>query len=178
MPSNGYEFENILPITLTVEGGKTRDHRGDTNRGISQETYDAFRKQKKLPIKSVLDLTYGETKEFYQDEFYKRPKIDKLSGKLRMNVFDYAVHSSPKQAIMDLQKIVGTKADGIIGDKTLAKVEKFVTKYGDKALSLKLLKARADYLTNLVITNPQKYGQFEEGWGNRIKFLSDLTESD
>lgn len=178
MPENGYEFENILPITLTVEGGATRDHRGDTNRGISQQTYDSWAKQNDKPKKSVMELTYGETKDFYESEFYKRPKIDKLLGKVRMNVFDYGVHSSPVKAIQDLQKIVGAKPDGIIGPKTLAKVEKYVAKYGEKGLSMKILQSRASYLSELVAKDPVKYGQFEGGWGNRIKYLTDLTETE
>ena len=64
-------FEDEIKVILINEGGysnKKSDRGGETNRGITQTTYNNF--QKKYPTiiksKSVKDLELSEVKEFYK----------------------------------------------------------------------------------------------------------------
>lgn len=68
---------------------KEFDSGGLTNRGITQKTYDLFRKTKKLKPKSVLQMSENERnaiiKEFYQDPV----RADKLPEKISYVVTDW-----------------------------------------------------------------------------------------
>lgn len=167
------QFNRILPQTLEFEGGLTADHAGLTNYGVTQPAYDAYLKSQKRPSQSVKEITYGEVKDLYYRDFYQKPKISQLPEKLSGAVFDYAVNSGPKKAVMDLQKIVGSDADGVIGPKTLAAVKEYIGKNGEDALIGNLIDTRESYLQDLIDSNPQKYGRFANGWGNRLNKLRD-----
>lgn len=161
-------FDTMLVNTLKFEGGYTVDHRGETNRGITQPTYDSYTKQKGIPTKNVKDLTYGEGYSFYEDEFYKKPKIDKLPYNVGGVVFDFGVNAGPVTAIKSLQRIVGTKDDGIIGDKTITAVHKYIDKNGENELINTLVSDRQIYNNNLILKDPSVYGDYERGWRDRL----------
>lgn len=167
-------FGKILPVTLTFEGGTTVDTGGLTHRGITQSTYDAYAKQNKMASKPVTNLNYGETKDFYSNEFYKKPKIDKLPERVQGVAFDYAVNSGAGQAVKTIQKIVGTDADGVIGKNTLKAIDEYVSKNGDTALASKIVDERMNHLSELISSNPQKYSPYAQGWANRINKLRDI----
>ena len=59
-------------------------------------------------------------------KYYVRPKIVDLALVWREPVLDFAVHWGQGRAIRTLQRILGLKADGIIGSKTI--VESFKNK--------------------------------------------------
>lgn len=175
------KFNQYLNNLLGVEGGYTSDHRGATNYGVSQPTYDGYLKEKKMPSKKVKDLTYGEVKDFYQTEFYAKPKIDKVadfSPSAAGVLFDHAVNAGNQTAIKHLQQVVGSKDDGVIGEKTLKAVEDYVKKNGDKALSKAILKKQADHYAELVTKDPDKYGKYLNGWKNRITKTTSLYASE
>lgn len=167
-------FDSMLMNTLKFEGGYTVDHRGQTNRGITQPTYDSYAKQKGVPTKDVKDLTFGEGYKFYEDEFYKRPKLDRLSYNIGGTVFDFGVNAGPDVAVKSLQEIVGTKPDGIIGDKTITAIDKYIDKYGESKLIEALIDDRQIYNNNLILNNPSVYGNYENGWNNRLMKIHEL----
>lgn len=170
-------FNQYLNNLLGVEGGYVVDHRWPTNYGISQPTFDGYLLSKKMPKKSVKDLTYGEVKDFYQSEFYAKPKIDlvePISKGAAGILFDYAVNSGSSKAISDLQSIVGSKADGVIGPKTIKAVEKYISKNGDLSLRKALLQRQAEHYDQLVLKNPEKYGRYIDGWKNRVAKTASL----
>ena len=61
-------FDSAFERTLGFEGGNTVDHAGPTNLGITQDTYDSWRKKNGLPTKPVKDSGGGEAKELYRKE--------------------------------------------------------------------------------------------------------------
>lgn len=168
------KFNRILPHTLKVEGGYTVDHAGPTNYGVTQSAYDSYNKSKKLPLKDVKDITYGEVSDLYERDFYKGPRINQLPEKLGGVVFDYAVNSGPKRAVRALQETIGAEADGIIGPKTLAAVNEYIAENGEGNLVNNILMRRSEFLTNLIESNPEKYGRFSDGWANRIRELQSI----
>jgi len=162
-------FNKILADTLKEEGGKTVDSGGVTNYGVTQKVYDAYTAEKKLPNKSVNDLSFGDVKDVYHEAFFKKPKLDTLpSEKVASALFDYGVNSGQGTAVKALQTIVGAKADGILGNKTNKAVERYIAKNGEDALTSAILDNRENLLNSLVIKNPAKYGQYAEGWANRM----------
>lgn len=71
------------------------------------------------PDLDIRNLTLDQAGEIYKKEYWDRTKCDWLPDALSVAVFDYAIHSGTMQAIKDLQKALGVKADGIIGNQTL-----------------------------------------------------------
>ena len=162
-------FNKMLSDTLKEEGGKTVDSGGVTNYGVTQGTYDAYAAEKKLPTKSVNDLSFGDTKDIYHEAFFKKPKLDTLpSEKVASALFDYGVNSGQGTAVKALQTVVGAKADGLLGKKTLKAVDKYIAKNGEDALTGAIIDHRENLMNSLIAQNPEKYGQYANGWANRI----------
>lgn len=162
-------FDQILTNTLKNEGGVTTDTGGLTNYGVTQKTYDAVAPELGLDKKSVKDLKYGEVKKVYENEYYKKPAIDQLpSEKLQGIMFDWGVNAGTGTAIKNLQTIVGVKADGKMGKKTLAAVNDYVATHGEDSLAFDVMNARFKHYQSLIQSNPAKYGQYEQGWDNRL----------
>jgi len=172
-------FNKMLAETLGFEGGMVVDPAGGlTNYGITQSTLDNYRKQKKMPAKSVKDLTTEDVINLYKDEFYKKPKINKLPPGVSSLVFDHGVNSGPANAIKALQGIIGSRPDGIIGPKTITKTNDFIKKNGVKKIIEQLLNVREENYKNLVEQNPELNAQFANGWQNRINKLRKIYLSE
>ena len=163
------DFNKILSESLGYEGGYDDSMAKDgviSNFGITQKLYDAYNKDNP---KDVKDITYGEARDIYYDEFYKPLKIEKFkSNHVKSVIFDYAINSGRSQAVKDLQNIVGSKPDGIIGKKTLKKLDKFIKDNGESELINQYINSREHFLKSLVIKNPEKYGKNINGWMNRL----------
>jgi len=161
------DFSPILADTLRLEGGRRVDSDGLTNNGIRQPIYDSYTKLKKLPQKSVDELNWGETSSFYKDEFYDKVK-DLPTKNLKGVAFDFAVNAGTPTAVKNIQSIVGSKADGIIGKKTIASINKFIAKNGEDALVRGILQSRVEHNYKVIEADPSK-AEYERGWNNRIE---------
>ena len=65
-------FEKTLKFVLQREGGYVNDPNdlgGETNKGITYRTYNAYRKSKGLPPKSVKDISDEEVKDIYYNKY-------------------------------------------------------------------------------------------------------------
>jgi lysozyme family protein len=169
------KFDDIVSFTMgpAVEGGYTVDHAGPTNRGVTQDTFDGYRKSMDLEPRDVKTITENEAIDVYASEYYEKPKIDTLPHKVAGVVFDYGVNSHPRKAIKDLQAVVGVKQDGDLGPKTQAAVQSYVDTYGEDVLAGKVIDKRQQFMNGLIQKNPAKYKRFENGWNNRLKMLRD-----
>jgi len=88
-------FNDALKQILKWEGGyvnNPNDNGHATNKGITQHTYDVYRKKKKLPSKSVKYITQGEVNEIYFQNYWKACKCDTMSPAMAIVVFDTAVN--------------------------------------------------------------------------------------
>lgn len=116
-------FDRALLLVLKHEGGYSnhpKDPGGATNRGVTQMTYDNWRKDQHQPVRSVKEITDAEIAALYRSRYWNAVRGDDLPAGVDYAVFDYAVNSGPGRAVRELQKAVGAVADGIIGPATLA----------------------------------------------------------
>lgn len=101
---------------------------------------------------------------FYIRTYWQRHNIHTIKSQTIANeIFIFAVNNNPYRAIRFAQKIVGVKADGIIGRRTLlafesADISRFTILYD---------KHEIGYYVKLVRRNSNRYLRYLSGWVNR-----------
>jgi len=130
------EFKISLQKTLAHEGEYVNDPDDsgkETYRGISRTNYanwkgwliiDQYKIKPNFPFSmvNIIDLE-KQVELFYLYEFWLPLKADQISNQTSADsIFDFAVNAGIKPSVQMVQSIVGTKVDGIIGEKTLQKL--------------------------------------------------------
>lgn len=151
-----------LTEVLKSEGGYVNhpaDPGGATNKGITQATYDSYRRSKGLITRKTVKLIAdSEVADIYKSRYWDAVKGDELPAGLDYAVFDYAVNSGPQKAIKSLQKALGLTADGQLGPMTLAACRK-----SPEATIKKLCASRLAFLKGL-----KTWPTFGKGWERRV----------
>ncbi|SER05120.1 Predicted Peptidoglycan domain-containing protein [Faunimonas pinastri] len=159
------DFEPSLRVTLAYEGGVS-DHRLDpgglTKAGVTQGTYDAWRKLQKLATRSVTSIADAEIRAIYRDGYWSVIRGDDLPAGIDFAVFDFAVNSGPARAVKGLQKAVGTGADGVVGNLTLAAVQDAARK-DEEAVIRAICEDRLAFMQSL-----GTWRTFGTGWKRRV----------
>jgi len=172
-PTDGKEIDlsKELDTILASEGGfqQDKDDSGNyvngvligTNRGITPSALAKHRgvKASTITVEDIKNLTEEEAREIFKNEYFYKPKINQLPLELQPSVLDMQINSGPN-AIKILQKLVGTKQDGIIGPITLKALQDkpvTVNQYAD---------ARIEYYKKVIKKSPEKK-KFLSGWTNR-----------
>ncbi len=145
-------FEKTLQFVLQKEGGYVNDPHdlgGETNKGITHQTYNSYRKSKNLPIQSVKYISDDEVKDIYYNNYYKASGADQISDpQLSAYTFDTAVNMGVSRAKTFLKNSNGNPE--IFEKLRRDKYEEFV-------------KAKPDQ---------KKYLQ---GWNNRVNDLKEFS---
>lgn len=162
-------FAAVQPWVLAYEGGFVNDPRdpgGATNRGVTQRTYDAFRRRSGLPARSVRLLEAVERDAIYRGQYWDVVRGDDLPAGIDAAVYDYAVNSGPARAARALQGILGVAQDGVIGLQTLqAAAER---KPADVIAAL--CHERIDFMQRIrhPKTRALLWATFGKGWTRRV----------
>ncbi len=165
-----------LKFTLKWEGGKVDhpvDPGGRTNRGITQRTYDTFRKLQGLSSQDVFNATEQETINIYRELYWKPCKADRMILPLAIVHFDTAVLFGVGGAIEFLQEALGLEADGKFGTNTQAAFQGA----NNQNTAFKIIDGRIAYHKQRVQRSPSQR-VFLQGWINRAedlkKFIANL----
>lgn len=123
------EFARCLARTVAHEGGRSdhpEDPGGRTNRGVTQRTYDAWRRSQRLKVRDVYRIEEKELQAIYRQQYWNAIQGDRLPAGVSLAVFDGAVNSGPTQAVKWLQRALGNRyqgrIDGVMGAQTLSAV--------------------------------------------------------
>jgi lysozyme family protein len=158
-------YKPALALVLAHEGNfvdHPADPGGPTNKGVTQRVYDAYRKLKGSPIRSVKLITPIETEEIYRVQYWRMVKGDDLPAGLDYAVFDFAVNSGISRAIKYLQMLVGVWADGALGVESMTAVYA-AAKANEEALIIKYCANRLAFLKSL-----STFPTFGKGWTRRV----------
>lgn len=154
-------FDASMRQCLKHEGGYVdhpRDPGGATNLGITQATLADWRRRP-VTKAEVKALTVAEAIDIYRHKYAGVIKYDQLPSGLDHVTLDPAINSGPKRGAQWLQSALGVKADGKIGDGTLAKARSAnVPQVIQKACAI-----RMGFLRGLKI-----WGTFGKGWSRRV----------
>ncbi len=141
---NDKYFDKMLKQILSYEGGYVNDPNdsgGKTNKGVTQKTYDGYRRQKGLPLRSVREITDAEIKDIYY-KFFTESGADKIDNpRMALMVFDTAVGSGTSKA-----KELFRKSGGDIN---------------------KYAQLRKEWYADIVRRRP-KNKKYINGWNNRV----------
>ena len=189
-------FKNCLLKVLKFEGGYVNDPDdpgGETVFGISRkfhpdwvgwETIDFFttEEKKNLDLDILRDepALFDAVSKFYYYKFYTRLKcdnIENLFSKLACNIFDFAVNAGIKTSAKTLQKAINKACvdlhmtnileDGIIGNKTLEKLNIIIAHDYNKAELLHYFKElRILYYIDITKKRPV-FLKYLKGWTDR-----------
>ena len=111
------------------------------------------------------ELPLDLAKRIYKDRYWDSVKADQLPAAVRYAMFDAAVNSGPRQAILWLQRALSVQADGIIGPITLT----LASAADGRALCNRLLAQRLRFMTGL-----NNWPAFGRGWARRICDLMEV----
>jgi lysozyme family protein len=155
-------FNQVQPRVLRHEGGYVnhpRDPGGATNKGVTQRTYNAFRRRIGEPRRSVREITPQEVDQIYREQYWDVVKADQLPDGVDYVVYDQAVNSGPARSAKWLQRAVGVTPDGVIGHITLDAV----SKHEPVTLINRMCDDRMAFLRRL-----RHWGTFGRGWTRRV----------
>lgn len=152
-----------LARVLAHEGGNVDDPHdpgGRTSRGVTQRVYDAWRKGRGQGSRDVFLASMAEVRAIYLEQYWHRVRADDLPGGLDYAVFDAAVNSGPVQAVKWLQRGLGVRVDGVVGQVTLGAARAS----GDIQAQIAALCARRlAFLKQL-----RTWRRFGTGWTRRV----------
>jgi len=130
------EFQIAFQKTLTHEGVYSNDPNDsgkETYNGISRVNYqnwqgwpiiDRYKDKANFPFNMINNVELDKQVElFYLYEFWLPIEGDLIANQTTADsIFDFAVNAGIKTSVQLAQSIVGTKADGVIGEQTLKKL--------------------------------------------------------
>jgi lysozyme family protein len=167
-------FERALAFTQQWEGGfvdNKFDPGGRTNFGITQATYNQWRRQKSLPQQDVLRIQPQEVKWIYWENYWIPAKCPAMVLPLAVAHFDTSVNFGVGGSTKFLQSVLSVGVDGIWGPITQAAFEKGNTKQPAQAI----VESRIRYRYQRVAHSPSQR-VFLQGWLNRDNALLALVQ--
>jgi lysozyme family protein len=157
-------FRDALALTLEHEGGFSNhplDRGGRTYRGVTQKTYDHFRRTIGQVMRPVEQSDEWEIDRIYFDDYWVPCNCDALPVRLGQVVFDMAVNSGGWNAKLALQEALRVRGDGVIGPKTVAAA------HAEPEAVRLFLEKRMAFIQDLISASPSQVA-FLEGWGVRL----------
>ena len=155
-------FERGLSLVLTHEGGWSDDPAdpgGATNFGVTIGTL-SLELGRPATRAEVRALTPATVAPIYRRRFWNAIQGDALPAGLDYALFDFAVNSGPRRAVIGLQRALGIADDGRLGPVTLAALQ------GRDVPTLigALCDGRLSFLKAL-----STWPRFGRGWGRRVE---------
>lgn len=151
------DFNLAFNRLIGHEGGYVNDPKdpgGETNWGITIYTARASGY-----TGSMRAMTREDAKQIYFKAYWKRYKCDEFAPEFAYQFFDAAVNHGSGNAARMLQRAVGVVDDGVIGEITLAAIER----YSVADVGLLFQAERLEFYTKL-----KHFDRFGRGWINRM----------
>lgn len=165
------KFEKFAGKMLKFEGGyvnHSSDRGGPTKYGVILSTWKTYGYDKDrdgdIDEEDIKLLSVADAKMIAKKVFW-----DFFNGDLIWNqsiaelIADWGYNSGRNLVARKVQQILGVKADGIFGEKTL----KAINHANQKNLFEKIKQARIDFLEKIVANDPSQ-NVFYKGWMNRV----------
>jgi lysozyme family protein len=153
-------FRDCLELVLKHEGGYVdhpKDPGGRTNLGVTQRVWEEWVGHE-VDEKAMRALTPAIVAPMYEMKYWRTSYCEKLPRGLDLLVFSMAVNAGSGRSVKLLQDAIGVVADGIIGPRTMARINEANV----ETLIDKFSEARRAYYRGLKL-----FPVFGKGWLNR-----------
>jgi lysozyme family protein len=153
-------FRDCLELVLKHEGGYVNhpsDPGGMTNLGVTKKVWEDWVGHP-VTEKDMRELTPALVGPMYEMKYWRTSYCEKLPRGLDLLVFSMAVNAGSGRSVKLLQDSIGVVADGVIGPKTMAKINEANV----EALIDKFSEARTAFYKGL-----KTFPVFGKGWLNR-----------
>jgi lysozyme family protein len=160
-------FPHLLKVVLDHEGGFVSDPMdagGATNKGVTQNTYESYRKSQKQPVRPVKQITNAEVEKIYRSRYFNAAGCDRYTEPLALVMFDTAVNFGVGRAYNFLATSLGVSPaldNNLIRDRTAAK-----DALTQKRLAYGVADQRIAYRHARVKQSPSQ-NRFLKGWLRR-----------
>lgn len=165
------KIETLWPFILSWEGGFANvpgDSGGATKYGVTISTWKAQGYDKDgdgdIDIDDLRLITPNEAMEICRKNYWNRWKADQIADQSLANILVDFVWGSGKNGITIPQTLLGVKADGIVGQKTLAALNA----QDPKVFFAKLWERRKKYFNDICERRPVNK-KFLKGWLRRLQ---------
>jgi len=160
------------------------DRGGPTKGGITLKAWREHINDPGATARDVQAITESQARSFYRRKYIIKPKFELIACPyLRELVVDAGVHHGPRAATKWLQRSVGTRQDGIIGDITI----EFVNSADPRELYLRVISFRIRLFGRLIGRDPELakarragfnlQARWAGGWNNRAaKFIDSMAD--
>jgi len=165
------DYRQLVPFILSWEGGFADvpgDRGGATNKGVTIATWQTYCKKKGIPgnVQTLRGMTTEQWMEIFKSMYWDRWKADEIKDQSLANLLVDWVWTSGAHGIKKPQALLGVKADGIVGSKTIAALNA----REPKKLFKELHAMRTQFINNLVKAKPSQK-KFQKGWLRRINSI-------
>jgi len=159
------DFDSYAPRLKKWEGGFVNDPAdlgGATMCGVTLKTYKSIYGQDKT-INDMFRMTQDEWRTIMKGEYWDRCRADYIrSQSVAEMLVDWCINSG-KPAIKGIQRLISVDVDGIMGNITLAAINRAES----ADLWRRLKDARIQYYHSIVAARPANK-KFLNGWLNRV----------
>lgn len=187
-------IDKLIPFILKWEGGfinDPTDRGGATNKGVTIATYEAYCKRKGYPrptVEQLKNIPDAHWRDIIKTMYWDRWHADAIHSQKVANILVDWVWASGIHGIKKPQALLGVKADGIVGSKTLSAVN-----FADPdQLFEAIFKERVKFINGIVSRSVAAYEKkigrkatekellkytqkrFIKGWLNRLLDLQKL----
>ena len=155
-------FKKCLELVLKSEGGyidHEKDPGGRTNLGVTQKVWEEWLGHP-VSEKDMKALTPEKVAPMYEMKYWRTSYCEKLPQGLNLLVFSMAVNAGSGRAVKLLQRCLGLVEDGIIGARTMAKIQE--CRVAD--LIDRYSATRKEFYEGLKL-----FPVFGKGWLNRVE---------
>jgi lysozyme family protein len=117
-------FRDCLELVLKHEGGfvnHPKDPGGMTNLGVTKKVWEDWIGHE-VDEKAMRALTPAIVAPMYEMKYWRTSYCEKLPRGLDLLVFSMAVNAGSGRSVKLLQDAIGVVADGVIGPRTMARI--------------------------------------------------------
>jgi lysozyme family protein len=146
-------FDEAFERLIGHEGGYVNhpsDPGGETKYGISKRSY---------PGEDIRGMTLERAKVIYLRDYWGPAGCDAVPDGVKFDLFDMAVNSGVRRAVLTLQRAVDETEDGILGPRTIQAVQ---------SMPAARLSARFNAIRLRFMTDLPTWPAFGKGWARRI----------
>lgn len=166
---------NILaPFILSFEGDYVNDPRdpgGATNRGVTIATWRQVGYDKDgdgdIDVADLKLITPADAvSRVMKPHYWDRWQADRIKSQSVANIVVDWLWASGKHGITGVQKLLGVKVDGIVGEKTLAALNA----QDPRALFDHIHRARVRFIDQVIAGRPTS-ACYRSGWLRRLDYI-------